>query len=380
MKGERINFTVNTSFYKRSDWVDHIYEGLKAQTYKYWEWVVTDDFSPDKNAEERLKEIAKNDHRVVYYTQSRKKELFYNPNYGASGNVIFQMDSDDTMYPNILEVYAKHFMEDPSLIGICCGALKNKNGVELFEWTAPNLEAQSNFIMTYGRAWRNVIPHFDYDGKLDYFQNDLNIWRHIEARGKVMFLPRELYKYNYASQGSFSHRQFDGYDNESERLIEEERCRIEEKYSTIWKDDDECTFDLKYLPINKLAWAFYEADFHKTSHNSRVNFIKTDIKPYEKQLLNELYYDNTIIYNGSVEEEYDEVIIYVSNQETLDIMYENYEKWKVNKVRFHINKQIFDCNIDNSPHNYFGFGHILNGWYGYISYNGDDVLKISDEY
>ena len=119
--------------------------------------------------------------------------------------------------------------------------------------------------------WRNVIPHFDYDGKLDYFQNDLNIWRHIEARGKVMFLPRELYKYNYASQGSFSHRQFDGYDNESERLIEEERCRIEEKYSTIWKDDDECTFDLKYLPINKLAWAFYEADFHKTSHNSRVN-------------------------------------------------------------------------------------------------------------
>ena len=70
MKGERINFTVNTSFYKRSDWVDHIYEGLKAQTYKYWEWVVTDDFSPDRNAEERLKEIAKNDHRVVYYTQS----------------------------------------------------------------------------------------------------------------------------------------------------------------------------------------------------------------------------------------------------------------------------------------------------------------------
>ena len=63
--------------------------------------------------------------------------------------------------------------------------------------------------------------------------------------------------------------------------------------------------------------------------------------------LNELYYDNTIIYNGSVEDEYDEVIIYVSNQETLDIMYENYEKWKVNKVRFHINKQIFDCNIDN---------------------------------
>ena len=33
-----------------------------------------------------------------------------------------------------------------------------------------------------------------------------------------------------------------------------------------------------------------------------------------------------------------------------------------------------------TPHNYFGFGHILNGWYGYISYNGDDVLKISDEY
>ena len=375
MKGERINFTVNTSFYKRSDWVDHIYEGLKAQTYKYSEWVVTDDFSPDKNAEERLKEIAKNDHRVVYYTQSRKKELFYNPNYGASGNVIFQMDSDDTMYPTILEVYAKQFIEDPLLIGICCGALKNINNTELFEWTAPNLEIQSNFVMTYGRAWRNVIPHFDYNGKLDYFQNDLNIWRQIEARGKVMFLPRELYKYNYDSQGSFSHRQFEGYNNESERLIEEERCRIEQRFSTstdlsqdgIWNNVDECTFDLKYLPINKLTWAFYAADFHKTSHNSRINFIKSDIKPYEKQLLNELYYDNTIIYNGDVKGDYDEVIVYVSNQETLDIMYNFhslYSQLKPDvKIRFHINKQVFNCGIGNAPHSAFGFGHIWSGCY-----------------
>ena len=175
--GERINFSINTSFYKRSDCIDHIYEGLKAQTYKYWEWVVTDDFSEDKNAEKSLKEIARNDHRVVYYTQSRKKELFWNPNYGASGNVIFQMDSDDTMYPNILEIYAKHFMEDPSLMGICCGCYMEGDDKTYRGYGFNFLSGENCLNMTWGRAWRNIIPHFDYEGKLQHFQNDTNIIR-----------------------------------------------------------------------------------------------------------------------------------------------------------------------------------------------------------
>jgi glycosyltransferase involved in cell wall biosynthesis len=313
--GERINFSINTSFYKRSDCIDHIYEGLKAQTYKYWEWVVTDDFSEDKNAEKSLKEIASNDHRVVYYTQSRKKELFWNPNYGASGNVIFQMDSDDTMYPNILEIYAKHFMEDPSLMGICCGCYMEGDDKTYRGYGFNFLSGENCLNMTWGRAWRNIIPHFDYEGKLQHFQNDTNIIRHIESRGKVLSLPRELYIYNW-SEECISKAQY--FPSE----VEDERSLIEGKFG-INKVDDKCTFDLKYIPIENLASAFLGSCFNKSVDRKKILLIKSDIKPYEKQLLNELFYDHTIVYNGDNSDSYDEIIVYMEDEKTRDYLYNN---------------------------------------------------------
>jgi glycosyltransferase involved in cell wall biosynthesis len=317
---ERPVFSISTSFYNRGKWVDHAYECVKNQTYPFWEWVVTDDFSTEDSAEERLKEIAAQDPRVKYYTQSRKKEVFYNPNYGCSGNVIVMFDSDDIIYPKLLEVYAKYFSEDPELMGVCTGGISYEGLVGQFNSiTALELDKKSNFnFAQWARAWRNVIPHFDFNGELKYYQNDTNIWRQVEARGKVMFIQRELYNYNFSENDSVSRVLV---SPEIAKGIEDERLWIEGKFPKL-VEEDKCTFDLKFLPIEKLSWAFYGCDFNKAKDPKSLLFIKTDLKPYEKQLLGELFWDQSIDYNISKREKYDEVIIYL-NEETHEYLEKN---------------------------------------------------------
>jgi len=305
---ERIVFSISTSFYKRSDEVERMYSLLQRQTYDRWEWVVTDDFSEELSAEEALKAIAKKDPRVRYFKQGRKKELFYNPNYGTAGNVVLQLDSDDEPYDNLLEIYERYFRADEDLMGVTCGHIMKKKRKEFVSISAYPLADLKNInFAPMARAWRNTIPFFDYHGELEGFQNDTNIWRQVEARGKVMYIPRELYNYNYSGD-SLSKRKLTREEKESN---EEERLRIEGRFPSLERGDS-CTFDLKYLAIDRLSWAFYGADFNQSSERKRILFIKKDIKPFEKQLLRELFFDHTIDYEASTDSHYDEIIAYLT--------------------------------------------------------------------
>ena len=70
-----MKFTLVTSFYNGENFIELLYEKIKSQTYKNWEWVVTDDFSND-NGRQKLIDISNNDRRVKYVELSKKKEMF----------------------------------------------------------------------------------------------------------------------------------------------------------------------------------------------------------------------------------------------------------------------------------------------------------------
>ena len=53
-----MKFTISTSFYKRGDQVEYLYNQVINQTHNDWDWVVTDDFSSENSAKEALLDIA----------------------------------------------------------------------------------------------------------------------------------------------------------------------------------------------------------------------------------------------------------------------------------------------------------------------------------
>jgi glycosyltransferase involved in cell wall biosynthesis len=299
-----MKFSISTSFYNRGHLVDTLYEQIKAQTHTDWEWVVTDDFSEHNNAEERLKQICNEDSRVKYYQQSRKKECFYNPQRGCTGDIIIQFDSDDYSYPKILEIYNHFFLKHPDVMGISCDNLALftdgdfKTGLKL---DLATFEKSLKFgFIPMGRAWRNIIDEFD-DGSLEWFQNDTNIVRTIENKGKWLYLPRVLYDYIVSDDG-FSR----GVNDEYLESIENERLFIENKFPHL-DNPDKVTYSLYYHLILDKVVDFAHGYFNKSISRKKLLYINNNLKPYERQLLKELFFDHDLYFDYNLNIKFDEI-------------------------------------------------------------------------
>ena len=298
--------SVSTSFYRRSHFVMEVYEQLKSQTFTNWEWVVTDDFSDIKNSESILKELALKDKRIKYYTQSRKKELFYNPQLGCKGDVIVQIDSDDVIFPKLLEVYHYNFSKFPELTGACIAvhSFDHNN-----KWLNCSVHEDSLSRIwephaPHARAFRNIFDSFD-NGELKYFMNDTNIVRFTENYGKFMFIPRWLYNYkeelNSISQVKFN--------KEEDKNLKEEQNFIDNRFPRIHKIQGS-THHPYYYSVEQESFALMTGKFNKSSTAQRVLFLSNDIKPYQKDILRELFFDHYISFDINDNEKFDEIIIH----------------------------------------------------------------------
>ena len=310
-------FSVSTSFFKRGDFVQQLYQQLLEQTHTNWEWIVTDDFSPEKNAEAQLREICAKDPRVKYIDQEFKMQLFYNPQIGCTGDIILQTDSDDIIAPTLLKHYNYWFNKRPEVYGMSAGYVVKEN-IEypslVGKWVTESnydLRKQTKVeSMTMGRAWRNVIPHFESKG-FKWYQNDTNILRYVENVGKWFWVPRLLYWYNHTPD-SFS--KFKGYTQEQLDEIEHERQIIETRFPKL-DTQEECTFVIDYLNIHDKLATFYESDDIAFSKESQtVNFIDPNIQTWEKQQIREVYWDWDIKFNSLEGGHVDEILVYLTSE------------------------------------------------------------------
>jgi glycosyltransferase involved in cell wall biosynthesis len=329
-----MKFSISTSFYRRSHLVEKLYQQILNQTHTDWEWIVTDDFSDYNNAKDLLLEICSKDPRVKYYEQSRKKECFYNPQRGSTGDIVIQFDSDDYAYPRILEIYNHLFLKHPEVAGISCLSLNadvNDNFIEIQGGGHYDFEETSTFNYTpMGRAWRNIIDSFD-NGELKWYQNDTNIVRHVETKGKWLYIPRTLYKYLY-SVDTFSRET--GRTGEQYAEIEAERLFIESKFPYL-NNPDKLTSSLYYLPIKSQARDFAMGEFNLAKTRQSILYIKKDIKVYERQLLKELFFDHDLYFENDLNIKYDEIIVHL-NLETFKHLDSIIDELKNNNTGTHI--------------------------------------------
>ena len=96
--------TVFTPTYNRAYIIERLYESLKKQTIKNFEWVIVDDGSTD-NTKEVVSKFDEKDFEINYYfkVNGGKHTAI---NYGldvAKGEYFFIVDSDDMLLPNSIE-------------------------------------------------------------------------------------------------------------------------------------------------------------------------------------------------------------------------------------------------------------------------------------
>lgn len=114
----RPTFSLFTPAFNSYHKILRVYESLKAQTLKDWEWIIMDD-SPDDKHFEFLRNNFSNDNRIRFYRHSQ--------NNGSIGNVknetvslcrgkyVLEMDHDDEILPFVLQDSADLFEAKPEV-------------------------------------------------------------------------------------------------------------------------------------------------------------------------------------------------------------------------------------------------------------------------
>lgn len=104
-------FTVFTATYNRAHTLPRVYESLKAQTYRDFEWLIVDDGSTD-HTQELVEQWQKEKQFSIRYVYQENGGLHIATNHGvreAKGELFLQLDSDDACIPQALERFKYHW-------------------------------------------------------------------------------------------------------------------------------------------------------------------------------------------------------------------------------------------------------------------------------
>lgn len=103
-----LKFTIFTPCYNSEKFIHRVYESIKAQTYRNFEWMVIDDCSTDNTPNIINQYIKEADFPIQYIRNSENKMITQNYNIGvplAKGELFLLAGHDDSFIPTTLEVF-----------------------------------------------------------------------------------------------------------------------------------------------------------------------------------------------------------------------------------------------------------------------------------
>ena len=109
-----MKFTIFTPTYNRAYLLEELYDSLKSQTFKDFEWLVVDDGSLDDTRQIVEKFINEKILNISYYYKDNGgKQRAYNYALDkAKGELFICLDSDDKYVPNGLEIILKYWIKN----------------------------------------------------------------------------------------------------------------------------------------------------------------------------------------------------------------------------------------------------------------------------
>jgi glycosyltransferase involved in cell wall biosynthesis len=346
-----IKFGIYTSFYNCKRFVDKIFTSIETLNYDNFEWHITDDYSKDNTKSLMLERLEKSSlkHKIIYYEQSEKKQMYWKPNefFDDSFEWIILMDADDDFDKNCLNVYNSFLYgrDDISLV--------SSDNHKLYEETKLlhsisyllNDDIISNKIKTYHpscdylnnisyscfghlRGFKNIIPSFDVDDMLACAEDSYHVfWSN--SFGKYLHIPRPLYIWNLR----------DDSESHSKSIPPNFNANFNIALNKLNQSDGgvDKTFNDIYVETSTLgSYEFEKLKGKKVSLWTRV------LSQGQKDILKKLYYDVDLVFN-TVEAEIHLFSLNYFNENDLD---EILQKTKDKKMMFYYQNQKYHSDSD----------------------------------
>lgn len=210
-----MKFTIFTPTYNRKELLEKLYESLKKQTYKDFEWLIIDDGSLDGTENSVRQFLEEKILNIKYfYKENGGKQRAYN--YGvekAQGELFICLDSDDKYVDNALETilkYWKKYENDSEIAGM--GYLSIYENGEVIGTKFPEdemIETQFNIYNKYkvkgdkGLMFRtNILKQFPFpvfDG--EKFTTEAVVYNRISKKYKMIYVNEKIEIKEYQSDG-----------------------------------------------------------------------------------------------------------------------------------------------------------------------------------
>lgn len=206
--------TVFTPSYNRAKLLPALYESLKRQTYKDFEWLVVDDGSTDDTrqvVEGFLKEKAISVR--YFYKENGGKHTAINLGVReARGELFFIVDSDDELPADslhIINTYYQEIADDDRIVGVG-GLISHRDGSMVTKGMDKTVDASTmemkyrikakgDFSEAYKTAMLRQCPFPEIPG--ERFCPEILVWNRLTQKRKVRFFPKVIYYRDYLDGG-----------------------------------------------------------------------------------------------------------------------------------------------------------------------------------
>ena len=195
--------TVFTPTYNRAHTLPRVFEGLKRQTYRNFEWIIVDDGSSDDTRAVIRGFQAENPFFPIisrYQENSGKHVAINRAVEMARGEFFIILDSDDTCTPDALEVFLREWDKIPekeAFCGIschCCDANGNIVGTQLPTPYLDTTELELRFIHKnqdelWGMTRTDILREnpFPEEPGLHFYPENI-YWHNLGRRYKNRYL------------------------------------------------------------------------------------------------------------------------------------------------------------------------------------------------
>ena len=305
---DNIKFGIYTTFYNCERFIDKIFTSIEMLNYNNFEWHITDDYSTDNTKNLVLERLNKSSlkHKIIYYEQSEKKQMYWKPNefFDESFGWIILVDADDDFDINFLNVYNTFLYgkDDISLVSSDFFKINESDNSRHSISYVINNDIMSNKIKQYHpscdylnnisyscfghlRGFKNIIPSFDVDDMLACAEDSYHIFW-FNSFGKYLHIPRPLYSW-YLRDDSESH---------SKKIPTNFNANFNGALKKLNQSDGgvDNTFNDIYVETSTLG----SYDF-KDLKGKTVSLWTRILSQSQKELLQSLYYDIDLVFNDS---------------------------------------------------------------------------------
>lgn len=200
-------FTVFTPTFNRAHTLPRVYESLKDQTFRDFEWLIIDDGSTDNTRE--LVEVWQKENlfpiRYFWQKHAHKKVAFNRGVKEARGELFLTWDSDDAALPEALEIFNRHWRNIPDVerdkfSGVKClcvdergNIVGNKFSEDVFDSTTLEILYRYNLKGDHwGFQRTDVLRKFPFPENVQGHVPENVVWSAIARYYKTRFINEAL--------------------------------------------------------------------------------------------------------------------------------------------------------------------------------------------